>query len=269
MSALIRGISHVSSSTRSIDVGVAESCRTEYCAILPTDELSIPYGSADAGHRYNAVTGTNELNKSFVGAYISGKGTITNTEILRSYANAAAITTAVPAYPIDRTDGPYDMKEFVDLFAVAAGEACAGLGPTQMVTMTSGAERSTYTMDGTLVPVPTLSSISVTPGTTDFTATAQTDVDLNPMFWAVVASGLSVTDWLDLFWGRVTTDFGYASSMLDWGYSGVTLGATATNINMTGNASKLVTATNYDLVIMQPNGLTKASLISTTAFTTN
>ena len=262
-SFLMRGHGHIDTSSRSYSPGNMQNSTIEYCATIPSEQApSIPYGSGEAALLVQGTTSNNHVSNSFFGAYATSGATETNLAQVKGFANEAALTTALPAYPVDDADGPYTMAEFLDLFAVTASGALDGMGPAQMVSLADGVDRSEFTMDDTLVPTPTLSSASTPSGSTSFTSTVQTDVDFNPIYWAVVPTGTSVTDYQDIKYRRI-------SAAVDHGFSLVAKGNTATNITLTGTSGALTSSTTYDLVMFQENGWSKRSAITTKTFTTS
>lgn len=259
----MRGHGHIDTSSRSYSPESMQNSNIEYCATIPSESApTIPYGSGEAALLVQGTTSNNHVSNSFFGAYATSGATETNLAQLKGFANEAAVTAALPAYPIADTDGPYTMAELLDLFAVTGGGALDGMGPTHMVSLADGVERSAFTMDNTLVPTPTLSSASTPSGSTSFSSTVQTDVDLDPIFWAVVPTGTSVTDPMDIKYRKI-------SAAVDYGYSIVPKGSTATNITLTGTSGALTSSTTYDLVMFQANGWSKQSAITTKTFTTS
>ena len=266
ISGLIRGCGNIDASLRSFNPGKTNGFRTEYCATIPNDGKALPYGGAEAGHRYDGgvTSAGSELAYSFFGDYLdnayNSNISVTACNKVKSWS-AGTLTSRLPAYPVAATDGPYTMSELIDLFEPSPGTPLDGRGPWPMVTLAPGEERSAYVLDATLVQAPVLSGLAVSPTASGFSATIQTDTDLNPIYWAVVPQGTSVSDPDDIKKRRI-------AGALDYGYQAVLINQIGTNIGLSGTGGALAGNTTYQLVAFQENGWTKRSAIVSASFTT-
>ena len=208
--------------------------------------------------------GDGKIYNSVGGSIIEG-GTATGTNVNGNAWSEAQWDAAFPnrTYCDDIT-----RPTFAQILTAAtpdAAGAAAGKGATAMVGAPTDPDRpSTYTMDDTLVPVPTLSAVSVSSiAATTATGNVTTDVGLNPILWAIVpdawvSSGDIYEDYREIKEGE------YRSTVVINGYEPVGSAGGAIAIAITG----LTASTDYRLLIIQENGWTKRSVISNTAFTT-
>ena len=267
ISGLIRGCGNVDASLRSYNPGKTNGFRTEYSATIPNDSKSLPFGGAEAGHRYDGgvTSAGSQLHHCFFGDYLDNgyhsNISVTACNKVKQWS-AATLTSRLPAYPIAATDGPYTMSEFIDLFEPQSGTPLDGRGPWPMVSLAAGEEHSNFVLDATLVPAPVLSGLSVSPSSSSFSATVQTTVDLNPIYWAVVPQGTSVTDYNAIKKRRIP-------GALDYGFATVGINQTGSNIAISGSGGSLSGSTTYQLVLFQENGWTRRSAILTSTFSTS
>ena len=253
--AKVRANGFVSEMLNTILINPSGGSRIDYCAWLPSETMPLPLNGGGAEGKF-AITGTGEIANCF-----AGEASGTNNFQTGANYDAANFTAAIPAYPIDNQTFVATYKSLLDAWTPTPGGDADGRTPAAILSIAAGAEASEYTADTTLVPAPVLSGASVTPASTSFSATVQTTVDLDPIWWAVVPSGAAVASVDDIRLRKL-------SGALDYGSAHVPLNQTATNIALSGTAGALASGVNYDLVLAQKNGWARESAITRVPFLT-
>lgn len=263
VSLLMRGCGSQDASARSISIHLGNGVLVERCGAIAGDWLAFPHNNNTTSMTLSShANGGNVFDDSFSGNMDAGGGGLDRSTSVdfRSWSEAA-LTAALPAHPLSRAQ-TLTLPEFMAKFAVQG--ALAGKGPHGVSSLAVGAELSSYTTDDTIVPTPVLTNLSTPAGTTSFTATVRTNVQLNPIFWAIVPAATTVTDPREIKKRTI-------AGALDYGWSTVLKGQGdgATDIAIAGAAGALSGGTSYKLVCYQENGWSKASAVSTAAFTTS
>ncbi len=228
----------------------------DYNGALPQPGFSGTVGNYARNSIDFDLGGGTTLRNSFGGTVTTPASVLTSGNVELQNWDNATIAAALPGWALMTMDRP-SYADALAAFTPSSGGALDGKGPGAVVTLAPGARAIDFQM-ASLRPTPNLSALSVTPSTSSFSASVTSDIAKRPIFWAVVPTGTTVTDWREVKERRVSggLDYGFASS-------------TSTGVvTIAGNAGTLASSTGYQLVIFQENGWTNRSQIAATSFTT-
>ena len=201
--------------------------------------------------------GGTTMTYSFGGTVMAPGSVATNGNVELQYWDAATLSLALPDWATLTMDRP-SYADALKAFVPASGGALAGCGPGAVVTLAPNSKAVDYQM-ATLRATPVLNNVNVSPSTTSFSASVTTTTAKRPIYWAVVPIGTTVNSWRDIKERTI-------SGALDYGFASLT---TVGNVSINGTAAALASSTGYDLVLVQENGWTARSVITTKSFTTN
>ena len=230
--------------------------RMDRVAQLPL--LGAAYPSNKGGVRISGIDADALLDmRNTVAPVISTViGTRTDTNVLDT-PSIPDRASALARYP---EAAQYDSEvrlSLAQLFdaATPAGDA-VGRSPQEVVV--TAPDIMDFSLSVAFAPVPSLTPGTLTPTATGFSVAVETTVDGNPLFWAVAPTGTAVPTARDIKLRRIT-------SAVVYGWVPVHVNETTRTITGTG----LVTATDYVLFVMQENGWSRLSAVSSVEFTTD
>ena len=224
--------------------------RMDHNAWAPSQYSTIPAASDRGRVRFGSVSisGSNAAANNICD---TGSADVSVTQS----GNVNTLSYSLAQWQAAYTDWTIGGVEVPTMQQVFAGMTSASGGHRVSF---AGAERSSYQIAGLAAPV--LSALTITSTISDSaTATVQTTVDMNPIFWAVVPTGTTVANARDIKRRRVTGAVLYGRSMVK---NGDAAGTIALDL-----AGALVVGTTYDLVCEQENGWTQVSSVARVAFT--
>lgn len=248
-SAVIRANMLMKTGYEDIRPQSVKNTRVEYNGSIPREVAEADGGKFDIGETFAA--GSNSASNNIARAVNALNGT-TSSGNVEVASTAAAWDAVLPNWRLPVQD-KYDLPDILGAFQGAIG-AAANKGPAAMVSLASGAELSAYSMDATLVPTPALSNPLTSGAGGVLSLAVTTNVDLNPIFWAVVPVGQAAS-LREIKERRVP-------NALEHGYTAV---AAVGSVTVTGTVSH--PAGNYEVVYFQENGWTRQSPVYRTAWT--
>ena len=230
----------------------------EHCIDLPHAASNLPLIS-DLRFGNASATGTNRLKNCAVAIQgnLSASVIQSGNFDLDALATGSDWSTDFPQWDaVDSATSVLSQQELLEAAKPAPDGQYAGKGPGEIFTLGASGELSDYSCSAASPPV--LSSVLPTVTPTGFSACLlATDTEGDPVFWAVVPSGLPATA-EEIKKRRIGGALGYGVKPVPAGSTGLDLGG------WTGGAP----ATNYDLLIVQWDGYTVESGVLRHSFQT-
>lgn len=217
-------------------------------ALSYTGTLQYPdYGSGQVSNG-NRITlgGTGTMTKCF-GNLTPGGLSVTDNATAETFSQAQ-LQTALPSLFAAFSAIPTHAEIFAR-FAPAAGQALDGYGPGALVTP-GVSKQSEYTLAASVVPNPSLTSMSATKSGSNANASVVTDVAKGFIKWVIVPSATTLTtaDFMDILTERVSGALEY----------GETTQSTATTHSFNGAAT--LSAGDYMVYALHMNGFSRMGI---------